>query len=648
MLRRSIFVELGTKSLRSKDRLVPWRKHVMNEQHALSSKATNVHCSPHGNFAIKQFRGYSLIAPSSAIGRNRILLMKYPMLSLHHNQSIRTYIFFENIFDKIFPSQEGMENMKRREKVIVALKSKRQRLLDSSSQTRAKFRQWRVSKQEQTRVRFKQWRLSKQDRIRLYRSSIESRSMKMMNRFRQRSNDARLKWKTRTTSEVQSIINKGRLRRELIKGRLNRLSSRYIRRVVTIEEPFKSEWFTDTGLPLTSRDPISQRFVNPWNSISTNGLKPFVEVWRWKKTRFFGFLDESLSNATKEQSSFVNERTKEDLKADALHPHKNQVNLTWIGHATTLVHFSDTFKVLTDPIFSNKASPIQWFQDKEFFGVPRWKQPSLTPDDLGEIDVVVISHDHYDHLDLGSVEQLHHENKVKFWAVPMGIKDWLKDVGIPDEDIVELEWWQSVMFKKGHDGNIKKHGLNDFARGGYSVKEFLSNERNEEDALVLTCAPTQHWCSRSPFDRNTRLWCSWAMHALVNESEKQTETTNDPLSYYFAGDTAYPESFPLHRLIGDNLGPFDIAAIPIGAYKPRFFMRDSHCNPEEALRIHKDIQSHQSVSIHWGTFPLANESFIEPPTLLDKAIHDLETSGEHFDTNFSSIPHGETIRSGRK
>jgi N-acyl-phosphatidylethanolamine-hydrolysing phospholipase D len=123
------------------------------------------------------------------------------------------------------------------------------------------------------------------------------------------------------------------------------------------------------------------------------------------------------------------------------------------------------------------------------------------------------------------------------------------------------------------------------------------------------------------------------------------ESIENSLNFYFAGDTGYSKTFPLHRQIGDKLGPFDLSAIPIGAYKPRFFMKDSHCDPNEAVQIHSDIRSDRSVAIHWGTFPLANEHFDEPPAYLKKSVDEANNKNISAPIDFITIPHGESIHS---
>jgi len=567
---------------------------------------------------------------------------------------------------------EKNDKLKRSKQIIVALRNKKEKMMDSMGFQKYRQRQKNLDSSDSTKEKFKVWKLAKQNKMQTYYSDRKTQ----LNDFRDRSTtkekfkvwklakqnkmqtyysdrktqlkESRTKWSTKTVNRLNKLLTKTRRRRDRIKGRLQHMSSRYVRYVVTIDEPSQKEWFSPDGYPLTSKDPDTDRYVNPWNSESTNGFKRIEEVWRWKKTRLVGFLETSPPGATDSSSLFVGSKSKEDLKIEAMKPTIGEIKLTWIGHATSLIHVSDQFTVLTDPIFSKKASPLQRFQESEFFGVPRWIPPSLTVDDLDVIDVVVISHDHYDHLDLGSVQELHEKNKVRFWAVPMGMKHWLTDnIGIDENQIIELEWWQSVKFiKNSNDDNLLwVNEVTNIVQDRIQITDLHLARRPDENILTLTCAPAQHWCSRTPFDRNTRLWCSWAIHSTLAARDGGLERQNDVSykSFYFAADTGYPEIFPLHQQIGDLLGPFDLSAIPIGAYKPRFFMRDSHCDPREALQIHKDIRSKCSIAIHWGTFPLANEPFEEPPTLLRKAVLEMEAEGTNQSSHFVALPHGESI-----
>jgi len=290
----------------------------------------------------------------------------------------------------------------------------------------------------------------------------------------------------------------------------------------------------------------------------------------------------------------------------------SKVQLTWIGHATCYVQLHG-ITILTDPIFSHRAGPAQWAP----FGPCREVAASHSFDELMShtegrgIDICCITHDHYDHLDYDSIQLL--KDKVQTWVVPLGIKEWLvTNGGISPTSIVEMEWWDQTHFM--------------FSEGEVSV---LDDPKETDDSnrspITITCCPASHWGSRNMSDRNTRLWCSFAFES------------NDR-RVFLSGDSGYP-TFPLFRQIADTLGPFDLSTIPIGAYEPAIMNKDSHANPYEAVRIHKDLRSHKSVAIHWGTFPLSEEELQEPPMQLKSAMEEEDVN--HKD--FLAVRHGSTI-----
>ncbi len=204
--------------------------------------------------------------------------------------------------------------------------------------------------------------------------------------------------------------------------------------------------------------------------------------------------------------------------------------------------------------------------------------------------MVVISHDHYDHLDTWSIKRLGNQ---PMYFVPLGIRDWMIDKGIKGERVVELDWWQSR--------DVQING----------------------EQLRVTATPTQHFSGRGLFDRNKRLWASWAI-----------EWNNFGL--WFGGDTGYNDR--QFREIGSRIGQIDLGIIPIGAYDPEWFMGTVHVNPEDAVRIHQDIGARQSIGIHWGAFLLTAEEVDEPPQRLAAA---LTTSNLPADS-FTAFAVGET------
>ena len=255
--------------------------------------------------------------------------------------------------------------------------------------------------------------------------------------------------------------------------------------------------------------------------------------------------------------------------------------ITWIGHSTLLIQYGG-INILTDPHLTPRASPLS------FVGPKRFTPPGLSADDLPVIDLIIISHNHYDHLDRITLEKLyeHQPNNPPHIFVPLKLKKWFLDLGI--ENVTELDW----------------------------------NESEKFGEWLIHAVPVQHWSWRTPWDRNKTLWAGWVL-----------ETKG--FRFFFAGDTGYSQDF---ENLGKQFGQFDLAAIPIGGYEPRWFMKDSHVNPEEAVLIHQDINSRYSVGIHWGTFILTDEPVEEPPKCLLSALEKAEIPEEEFFV----MEHGET------
>ena len=296
--------------------------------------------------------------------------------------------------------------------------------------------------------------------------------------------------------------------------------------------------------------------------------KPFTDLikWRWNAERTDPISFPLAQN-----------------DPDFLKQNRTEPTLTWIGHATFLLQY-DGLNVLTDPHLTRRASPVS------FAGPERFTPPGLTFDDLPEIDLVVISHNHYDHLDKLTVQTLYERqpDNPPHFMVPLKQKAWFDDLGIPN--VTELDWYQSEAFK------------------GWTVH----------------AVPVQHWTSRSPWDRNQVLWAGWVLE-------------HPDFRFFFAGDTGYSQDF---QDLAKAFPSFDLAALPIGAYDPRWFMKAAHINPEEAVRIHQDIRARYSVGMHWGTFQLTDEPMDEPPVKLRKALSEAGLAEDRFFV----MQHGETKR----
>lgn len=249
----------------------------------------------------------------------------------------------------------------------------------------------------------------------------------------------------------------------------------------------------------------------------------------------------------------------------------SEVAVTLVNHATFLLQFNG-LNVLTDPIWSERCSPVPWA------GPRRVHPPGLPLAALPPIDVILISHNHYDHLDLATLAALQARHRPRV-VTGLGQRGLLAAAGITAP--VELDWWG-------------EHALGD----GYTV----------------TFTPAQHFSARGLFDRDLSLWGGFALRAPAG-------------AVFFAGDSGYA---PLFREIGARLGPFAVAFLPIGAFRPRWFMSALHCDPEEAVRIHREVRARRSLAMHFGCFPLADDGYHEPAADFEVARRNAGITAEEF------------------
>ena len=253
--------------------------------------------------------------------------------------------------------------------------------------------------------------------------------------------------------------------------------------------------------------------------------------------------------------------------------------LSFIGHSTFLIRLPG-LTLITDPIFSKRCSPVQWA------GPKRVRPPGLAIEALPRIDAILLSHNHYDHLDLPSLRQIRQRFGPVPVIAPLGNAGWLtrKRLG----PATELDWWQS-------------HRLKD---------------------ADITAVPARHFAARTLRDRNETLWCGYRIRHRGAE-------------IHFAGDTGYTGYF---RTIHERLGPPDLALLPIGAYEPRWFMGTVHMNPADAVQAFQDLHAKRAVGMHFGTFQLTDEA-------IDAPLHDLAKA--RFEAGlaedaFTTLDFGET------
>lgn len=239
----------------------------------------------------------------------------------------------------------------------------------------------------------------------------------------------------------------------------------------------------------------------------------------------------------------------------------NEIAITWVGHSTIIAQLG-TLNLLVDPVWGERASP--W----RFIGPRRVVPPAVAMNALPPIDIVLLSHNHYDHLDAYTVRALASAHPQAQWVVPLRLARLVHSLGV--RDVIELDWWNETPI----------------------------------GATTVACTPARHFSARTPLDRNRTLWCSFAVSAPAGR-------------FFYAGDTG---DHPEFAEIGRRFGPFDVCALPIGAYEPRWFMHPVHLDPDEAVAAFRALQEHRGrsreaafVAVHWGTFRLTDEPILDPP-----------------------------------
>jgi N-acyl-phosphatidylethanolamine-hydrolysing phospholipase D len=257
-------------------------------------------------------------------------------------------------------------------------------------------------------------------------------------------------------------------------------------------------------------------------------------------------------------------------------------SITWLGHAAVLVQ-TNGLNIVTDPMFGERASPVS------FAGPKRLVPLAIPAAQLPRIDVMLLSHNHYDHLDKQSVKDLNAQaGGPPLFIVPLGMKVWFESEGITN--VRELDWWDTL----------------------------------EHKGVAIHFVPVQHWSKRNLTDRNATLWGGYVVD-------------DRGWKFFFPGDTGYSQDF---KDISAKFGPMDFAAIPIGAYAPRWFMKIQHVNPEEAVQIMQDVRAKEAMGVHWGTFMLTDEALDEPPKLLADALKVKLIPAAQF----RAWAHGETVK----
>lgn len=306
------------------------------------------------------------------------------------------------------------------------------------------------------------------------------------------------------------------------------------------------------------------RFFNP-GGVPPRGL---WEVFKWK----------AFGDGAQKWPKNVENTAKPQLN---LKPASNEVVVTFVNHAMVLLQF-EGLNILTDPHLSERASPVSWA------GPKRVRKPGVSFEEIPKIDVIAVSHNHYDHLDIPTLQKISQRDQPKIF-IPLGDGALLAKNKI--SNFQELDWWQEVQI-------------------------------NPVFKVIFT--PCHHWSARGVFDRNKSLWGSFTFDYKGAK-------------LHFGGDTGYSPHF---KMIAEKLGPMSFSMLPIGAYEPRWFMKEQHLNPDDAVLAHLDLKSKKSMGIHFGTFQLTDEGFDDPVKDLKKVLEKYKIP----ETDFTTLEVGETRR----
>jgi L-ascorbate metabolism protein UlaG (beta-lactamase superfamily) len=336
-------------------------------------------------------------------------------------------------------------------------------------------------------------------------------------------------------------------------------------------------WFgwslsTDISATRLQRLQVSPQFLEG-SFANVERQAPIEITWQYLHEQFFG-------KQQREPTGIVPVIPLEPAALEEK-PHSG-LRATWLGHASVLIEI-DGHRILTDPVFSQRASPFQ------FIGPKRLHPPPIQLSELNGIDAVVVSHNHYDHLDETAIRHLAAQGTSFF--VPLGIGAHLEAWDIPNSQIHEMDWWQE-----------KKLGQ-----------------------LTIIATPTRHYSGRGFFDYKATLWASWS---VIGPKHR----------FFYSGDTGYSKLF---RQIGKRLGPFDLSIIKIGSYGPGAAWIDVHMTPEDAIQVHLDVGGKRMLPVHWATFDLGIHAWDEP---IERAVK----ASTHKNVRLLTPRVGETITAGQK
>ncbi|KAG8626695.1 hypothetical protein KVT40_005640 [Elsinoe batatas] len=344
----------------------------------------------------------------------------------------------------------------------------------------------------------------------------------------------------------------------------------------------------DSAHALAHHSKSGKGFINPWPSWQEQSAPQII--WAMLLRRIRG----------------------EANSPDTTPPTTEYLRTTWLGHACYYVEFPSGLRILFDPVFTERCSPLSWLGPKRYTPMP------CQIKDIPFIDAVVISHNHYDHMSHPTIMEIQRLHPNAHFFVPLGNKQWFDKCGV--SKATELDWWQSVKMTlaeaKG-EGQGKGSGSSSVVEAGRDVGKDIEVE--------IQCLPCQHMSARSGLDRARTLWASWSITTGGKKLWFGGDTGYRSVPKLPAGEDDYAEKYnfpycPAFEEIGKHAGPFDVGLIPIGAYIPRFIMSPMHANPFDSVNIFAETKCKRALGMHWGTWVLTEEDVLEPPRLLKEAL----------------------------
>ncbi|KIM80612.1 hypothetical protein PILCRDRAFT_9427, partial [Piloderma croceum F 1598] len=379
------------------------------------------------------------------------------------------------------------------------------------------------------------------------------------------------------------------------------------------------------GRPAHHCNDTQSLFVNPWESFGefmTPGIRNSKDTW--------AVLKEWKNSPAPSKEDYVKVAKPDWAATSDRDTWAQDIKATWLGHACFLVELPAPRdskisqdietpargpRILFDPVFSNRCSPSQWI------GPARYTPPPMPLKELPHVDLVILSHNHYDHTDIATLQHIYNtqpKGSVHFMCA-LGNQKWFESIGFDKQHVTELDWWDS------RDATIT-------LQTGAS-----------KSTLTVTCLPCQHFSGRSLWDRFHTLWASWAVEQRPYVDDLPA-LANKPISkIWFGGDTglrSVPRGrkqedmpiCPVFKQIGERFGGFDLAFIPIGAFSPRFALSPVHASPDDAVEMHLLVKSQRSIGMHWGCWVLSTEPFGQDPQRLKQACVDRGVDTGEFST----------------